>query len=158
LGQSHPVNLQQKYNLKVSFMQFRKIGLCIAILASLSACGGGTSDAGNSSNTLVCTTPSTTQANPVDTALRLFITVYQLEAGVIDEQGAFILSSLIIFEFANDNSAAINGTKVPITSACYQAADKTLTLQLGQSDKLTLSEGGKATGTINGKLVRPKTP
>jgi hypothetical protein len=139
-------------------MQFRKIGLCIAILASLSACGGGATDSGNSSNTLVCTTPSATQANPVDTALRLFMTVYQLEAGVIDEKGAFILSSLIIFEFAADNSASVDGNKTPITSACYDAANKKLALQLGSSDKLILSEGGKAMGTINGKVVRPKTP
>jgi hypothetical protein len=151
------INSARQHNQKVNFMQFKKIGLCIAILASLSACGGGT-DSGNGNNTLACTKPSGTQTNPVDTALRLFMTVYQLEAGVIDEKGAFILSSLIIFEFANDNSAAVNGTKVPITSACYQAADNTLTLQIGQADTLTLSEGGKAKGMINGKVIRPKSP
>jgi hypothetical protein len=139
-------------------MHFRKIGLCIAISASLSACGGGT-DSGNSNNTLACTKPSSTQSiTPLDTVIRLFIAVYQLEAGQFDEFQTFIITSTIIFEFAADNSASVDGTKVPITSACYDAANKKLALQLGQSDTLTLSEGGKATGTINGKVVRPKSP
>jgi hypothetical protein len=140
-------------------MQFRKIGLCIAILASLSACGGGATDSGNNSNTLVCTKPSGTQSiTPLDTVIRLFIAVYQLDAGVINEFDAFIITSTIIFEFAADNSASVDGNKTPITSACYDAANKKLALQLGQSDTLILSEGGKATGTINGKVVRSKTP
>jgi hypothetical protein len=155
----HDINSLHKHNQKVNFMWFRKIGLCIAILASLSACGGGASDSGNNSNTLVCTKPSGTQSiTPLDTVIRLFIAVYQLDSGQIDEFGAFIITSTIIFEFAADNSASVDGNKTPITSACYDAANKKLALQLGQSDTLILSEGGKAIGTINGKVVRSKTP
>ncbi len=139
-------------------MQFKKLGLCIAILASLSACGGGT-NTDNSSNTLACTKPGNTQAiTPLDTVLRLFIAVYQLDAGYINEFDAFIITSAIIFEFAASNAATVDNTNQPITSACYQPTNNTLTLHFGQADVLTLSQGGKATGTINGKVVRSKTP
>jgi hypothetical protein len=136
-------------------MHFTKLVLSVALLAGLSACGGG-STPGSAANGLVCSNPSAEVTAPENAIIALFATVYQLELGTIDPFGAFVQSSTIIFKLAADNSADIDGNKVAISSACYQASTKQLTLGFGTSDSLTLSGGGTAVGTINGKIARSK--
>jgi hypothetical protein len=146
----------QTNHLKGLFtMYFTKLILSVALLAGLSACGGG-STPGAAANGLVCSNPSAEVTAPENAIISLFATVYQLELGTIDPVQGFIQSSVAIFKLAADNSADIDGNKVIISSACYQASTKQLTLDLGKSDKLVLSSGGKAIGSINGKIARSK--
>lgn len=152
--------------LSLSKSSLRTLGLGCAI--SLGACGGG---AGNglldlappigAGNSLVCSSSGGQGSSPADAIVRLFATVYELEAGNIDELGAFIRSTEIIFILANNYSATVDGTQVPIDSACYQLTSNQLVLQWGQtnaasSGTLTLSSGRRAAGSINGKAVRTK--
>jgi hypothetical protein len=148
-------------------MQFKKLTRFAAIIASatyLAACGGGsgsTDTPTNVVNTLVCTSPSADSSAPAAVVVGLFATVYALEVGTIDALGAFLQTSSAIFEFANNNTAKVDGTNVPISSACYQASSSKLIVAFGQANTasagtLELSPGGKAVGTINGKAVRTK--
>ncbi len=134
----------------------------------LGACGGGAGDSLlgldppiSAGSSLVCSSSGGQGSTPASAIVRLFATVYELEAGNIDALGAFIRSSEIIFVLANDYSATVDGTQVPIDSACYQLASNQLVLQWGQanaasSGTLTLSSGRRASGSINGKTVRTK--
>jgi hypothetical protein len=136
------------------------------LLASLMACGGGGSDAppvtaptstpASFVNSLVCSNPGAQVSSPTNAVIIFFSTIYQLEVGTIDPLGAFIQTSSAIFELANDNTANLDGVKVPITSACYQASSNKLTVGFGSGNSLDLTSGGKAVGTINGKAVRTK--
>lgn len=148
-------------------MQFQELTRYSAILATamyLAACGGGSSSTdtpANMANTLVCTSPSADSSTPASVVVGLFATVYDLEVGTIDPLGAFIKTSSAIFELASNSTATVDGASVPISSACYQASSSKLTVAFGQANTatagtLTLSPGGKAVGTINGKAVRTK--
>jgi hypothetical protein len=148
-------------------MQFKKLAHFAAIIASaayLAACGGGgssTDTPANVANTLVCTSPSADSSTPASVVVGLFATVYALEVGTIDPLGAFIQTSSAIFELASNNTAKVDGSNVPISSACYQASSSKLTVAFGQANTasagtLELSPGGKAVGKINGKDVRTK--
>ncbi len=135
------------------------------LLASLMACGGGadappvtasTTTPASFVNSLVCSNPGAQVSSPTNAVIVLFSTIYQLEVGTIDPLGAFIQTSSAIFELANDNTANLDGVKVPITSACYQASSNKLTVGFGAGNSLDLTSGGKAVGKINGKDVRTK--
>jgi hypothetical protein len=135
-----------------------------ALIASLAGCGGGGADAPAAAaatpasfvNTLVCSNPGAQVSSPTNAILIFFTAIYQLEVGSISPEGAFIQTSTAIFELANDGSASLDGAKVPVSSACYQASSNKLNVGFGSSNSLELSSGGKAVGTINGKAVRTK--
>jgi hypothetical protein len=139
------------------------IAAMTAAVASLAACGGGADNPlVNVLNTPACTTASGGSGVP-PTALILgfFATIYQLETGTIDEFGAFIQTSSLIFKLAVDGVATVDGNNAPVSDACYQISSNKLSLTLGNASSaakgnLELLSGGRASGTINGKAVRTK--
>jgi hypothetical protein len=134
-----------------------------AAVASLAGCGGGAdSVVSNALNTPTCTSSSGGSGVP-PTALILgfFATIYQLEAGTIDEFGAFIQTSSLIFKLAADGVATVDGNQTAVSNTCYQVGSNKLSLTLGNASSSTkgtleLLSGGRASGTINGKTVRTK--
>ncbi len=132
--------------------------------AAVTACGGGGSDSASNTiaNTPACTTSTGSSGQvPAELVLGLFATIYELQAGTIDEFGAFIQTSTLIFKLAADGSATVDGNGVPVSSACYQASSNKLSLALGNTTSATkgnldLLSGGRASGVINGKAVRSK--
>jgi hypothetical protein len=136
--------------------------LTIAV-ASLAACGGGADNPiSNAVNTPTCSTASgNSGVLPTAVLLGIFATVYQLEAGTIDEFGAFIQTSSLIFALAADGSATVDGNSAPVSSSCYLLSGNKLSLTLGDAGSATkgnleLLSGGRASGTINGKAVRTR--
>jgi hypothetical protein len=134
-----------------------------AAVAGLAACGGGSDNpVANALNTPACTTASGGSGIP-PTALILgfFATIYQLETGSIDEFGAFIQTSTLIFKLAADGVATVDGNNTSVSNTCYQVSSNKLSLTLGDANSankgnLDLLSGGRASGTINGKAVRTK--
>ncbi len=139
------------------------IAAMAAALASLAGCGGGADGLVlNALNTPTCTS-STGGSGVPPTALVLgfFATIYQLEAGTIDEFGAFIQTSSLIFKLAADGVATVDGNNTSVSNTCYQVSSNKLSLTLGNANSaakgnLELLSGGRASGTINGKAVRTK--
>ncbi len=134
-----------------------------AALASLVACGGGSDNPVSSAlNTPTCSTASGgSGVPPTALILGIFATIYQLETGTIDEFGAFIQTSSLIFTFAADGAATVDGKNASVSNTCYQLSSNKLSLTLGETNSATkgnleLLSGGRASGTINGKVVRSK--
>ena len=134
-----------------------------AAVGGLAACGGGADNpVANALNTPACTTASGGSGIP-PTALILgfFATIYQLETGTIDEFGAFIQTSTLIFKLAADGVATVDGNNTSVSNTCYQVSSNKLSLTLGDANSankgnLDLLSGGRASGTVNGKAVRTK--
>jgi hypothetical protein len=129
----------------------------------LTACGGGIeSTVLDALNAPTCTTSTGgSGVLPAAVVLGVFATIYQLETGTIDEFGAFIQTSSLIFKLAADGSASVDNNSVAISNTCYQASGNKLALTLGNASSATkgnleLLSGGRAIGTINGKAVRTK--
>lgn len=129
----------------------------------LSACGGGLeSTVLDAVRAPTCTTSTGgSGVLPAAVVLGFFATIYQLEAGTIDEFGAFIQASSLIFKLAADGSASVDNNSVAVSNTCYQASSNKLSLTLGNASSATkgnleLLSGGRASGTINGKTVRSK--
>jgi hypothetical protein len=136
-----------------------------AAMASMAGCGGGggiDNSVFNVVNTPACTTSSGgSGVPPTALVLGFFATIYQLEAGTIDEFGAFIQTSSLIFKLAADGVATVDGNNTSVSSTCYQLSSNKLSLTLGDANSATkgnleLLSGGRASGTINGKAVRTK--
>jgi hypothetical protein len=134
-------------------------------IASLAGCGGGGSADNivfNVLNTPACTTSSGgSGVPPTALVLGFFATIYQLEAGTIDEFGAFIQTSSLIFKLAADGVATVDGNNTSVSNTCYQVSSNKLSLTLGDTNtankgNLELLSGGRASGTLNGKVVRTK--
>lgn len=135
-----------------------------AAVASLVGCGGGSDNiVVNALDAPTCTSSSGgTGVPPTALVLGLFATIYQLEAGTIDEFGAFIQTSSLIFKLAVDGVATVDGNNTSVSNTCYQINSNKLSLTLGDASSATngnleLLSGGRASGTINGKAVRTKT-
>jgi hypothetical protein len=139
-----------------------------AAMASLAGCGGG--GGGNADSVVfnILNTPACTTASggsgvpPTALVLGFFATIYQLETGTIDEFGAFIQTSSLIFKLAVDGVATVDGNNTSVSNTCYQISSNKLSLTLGDANSaaignLELLSGGRASGTINGKTVRTKT-
>jgi hypothetical protein len=135
-------------------------GTALVCAFGLGACGGGGSDSvttpASAINTLACTNPGGEVSSSAGVFIPLFATIYDLEVGNIDPLTGFVRTSALIFKLAADGGATIDGAPVPVSSACYQAKSNTLVLSLRQSDTLTLSSDGKATGMISGQAVQTK--
>jgi hypothetical protein len=134
-----------------------------AAVASLAACGGGSDNPiSNALDTPACTTATGgSGVPPTALVLGIFATIYQLETGTIDEFGAFIQTSSLIFKLAADGVATVDGNNTPVSNTCYQLSSNKLSLTLGDVNSATqgnleLLSGGRASGTINGKAVRTK--
>ncbi len=134
-----------------------------AAVASLAGCGGGAdSVVSKALNTSTCTSSSGgSGVPPTALVLGFFATIYQLEAGTIDEFGAFIQTSSLIFKLATDGVATVDGNNTSVSNTCYQVSGNKLSLTLGNASSATkgnleLLSGGRASGTINGKAVRTK--
>jgi hypothetical protein len=134
-----------------------------AAVASLAGCGGGSDNiVVNALDTPTCTSSSGgTGVPPTALVLGLFATIYQLEAGTIDEFGAFIQTSSLIFKLAADGVATVDGNNTSVSNTCYQVSSNKLSLTLGDTNtankgNLELLSGGRASGTLNGKVVRTK--
>lgn len=136
-----------------------------AVMASLAGCGGGGGANGIVSNALDA--PSCTSSTggsgvpPTALVLGIFATIYQLEAGTIDEFGGFIQTSALIFKLAANGVATVDGNQTAVSNICYQVGSNKLSLTLGNSNSTTkgsldLLSGGRASGTINGQTVRTK--
>jgi hypothetical protein len=139
------------------------IAAMAAAMASLAGCGGGVDSLVSTTlNTPTCTSSTGSSGIP-PTALVLgfFATIYQLETGTIDELGAFIQTSSLIFKLAADGVATVDGNQTVVSNTCYQVSSNKLSLTLGDANSATkgnleLLSGGRASGTINGKAVRTK--
>lgn len=130
---------------------------------SLNGCGGGADDlVFNALDTPTCTASTgSSGVPPTALILGLFATIYQLEAGTIDEFGAFLQTSSLIFKLAADGVATVDGNTAAVSNTCYQVSSNKLSLTLGDSSSSTkgnleLLSGGRASGTINGKAVRTR--
>jgi hypothetical protein len=141
-----------------------KFAATATAVASLAACGGGSDNLFVSVlDTPVCTTSSgDSGVPPTALVLGFFATIYQLEAGTIDEFGAFLQTSSLIFKLAADGVATVDGNNTSVSNTCYQVSSNKLSLTLGDASSTTkgnleLLSGGRASGTINGKAVRTKT-
>jgi hypothetical protein len=139
------------------------IAAMATVMASLAGCGGGAdSVVSNALDTPTCTSATGgSGVPPTALVLGLFATIYQLEAGTINEFGAFIQTSSLIFKLAADGVATVDGNNTSVSNTCYQVSSNKLSLTLGNASSATngnleLLSGGRASGTINGKAVRTK--
>ena len=143
--------------------QNRILIAALAFATGLTACGGGIeSTVLDAVSAPTCTTSTGgSGVLPAAVVLGIFATIYQLEAGTIDEFGAFVQTSALIFKLAADGSATVDNNSVAVSNTCYQVSSNKLALTLGNASSATkgnleLLSGGRASGTINGKTVRTK--
>jgi uncharacterized protein YxeA len=98
---------------------------------------------------------------PTAFILGVFATIYLLETGTIDEFGAFVQTSSLIFKLAADGVATVDGNQTAVSNTCYQVSGNKLSLTLGNASSATkgnleLLSGGRASSTLNGKVVCTK--